>query len=598
MSWHDYILFDGIKQFTYIGFMAFDGSVIAGLTKEDRDEILGGRILKIAQTEKNELLFTIKKDGDQKRLLMSADASLPITYLTEENKAAPLQAPAFCMLLRKHIQNGVITSITQPTMERIIDFEIEHYNEMGDLCTKILTLELMGKHSNIIFREDARIIDSIKHINALVSSVREVLPGREYFIPFEGEKNNPFSVSLEGLTQFCDSSAPLSKALYTSLTGVSPLLAEEICFRACIDSDRPAQSLTGEELNLVTDSLLSVMNSIANGEFSPVIYFDNKSPVAYSALDLSIYKDLTAEHYPCMSAVLIDYYSKKKQQTEIRQKTAGLRQIVQTILSKDYKKYDLQQKQIKDTEKREKYKLYGELITAYGYSVPEGSVSMTAEDYHTGEEIQISLDPTISVIDNGKKYFEKYAKQKRTYEALNEIILQTKEEIDHLETILASLDMIEDEADIADLKKEMADSGYIRKTTEKKGQSKKAEKSSPLHFVTSGGLDVYVGKNNFQNEYLTLKFADGEDWWFHAKQLPGSHVILRSSGKEVSDRDFEEAASLAAHFSKAEGAQKVEVDYVQRKQIKKPSGSKPGYVIYHTNYSMSASTDISAIKEV
>ena len=578
--------------------MAFDGSVIACLTNEYREEVLGGRILKIAQPEKNELLFTIKKDGSQKRILMSADASLPITYLTEDNKAAPLQAPAFCMLLRKHILNGVIKSITQPSMERIIDFEIEHYNEMGDLCTKILTLELMGKHSNIIFRDGDRIIDSIKHINALVSSVREVLPGKDYFIPFDGDKKDPLVITSEDIQAICDSSAPLAKALYQSLTGISPLLAEEISFRAGIDSDRPAQSLNADEQKALADSFTSVMQTIRNRQFAPVIYYDGKSPVAYSALDLSIYKDLTAEHAPSMSHVLITYYAQKKQQTEIRQKTAGLRQVVQTLLSKDYKKYDLQQKQIKDTEKKDKYKLYGELITAYGYSVPEGSVSMTAEDYHTGEEIRIPLDPTISVIDNGKKFFEKYAKQKRTFEALNEIIVQTKAEIDHLESILASLDIIEDEADIADLRKEMEESGYIRRASEKKGQGKRSEKSSPLHFLTSNGLDVYVGKNNYQNDYLTLKFADGDDWWFHAKKLPGSHVILRSAGKEITDRDFEEAASLAAHFSKAEGAQKVEVDYVQRKQIKKPSGSKPGYVIYHTNYSMSASTDISDIKEV
>ena len=598
MSWSDYILFDGIKQFTYIGFMAFDGSVIACLTKEYREEILGGRILKIAQPEKNELLLTIKKDGSQKRLLMSADASLPITYITDENKAAPLQAPAFCMLLRKHILNGEITSISQPSMERIIHFEIQHYNEMGDLCTKILTLELMGKHSNIIFREGTRIIDSIKHVNALVSSVREVLPGKEYFIPFEGEKKDPFTITSKDIETICFSSAPLAKSLYSSLTGISPLLAEEIAYRADIDSDRPAQSLTTDESDRLSDSLLSVIKDIREGLFAPVIYYEEKSPIAYSAMNLTIYKDLSADHYSSMSEVLIDFYAKKKQQTEIRQKTAGLRQVVQTILSKDYKKYDLQQKQIKDTEKKDKYKLYGELITAYGYNVPEGSASMSAEDYHTGEEIRIPLDPTISVIDNGKKYFEKYAKQKRTFEALNEIILQTKEEIDHLESILTSLDMIEGEADIAELKKEMQDSGYIRKTAEKKGQGKRTGKSSPLHFQTSSGLDVYVGKNNYQNDYLTLKFADGDDWWFHAKKLPGSHVILRSAGKEVSDRDFEEAASLAAHFSKAEGSQKVEVDYVQRKQIRKPSGSKPGYVIYHTNYSMSASTDISDIKEV
>ena len=578
--------------------MAFDGSVMACLTKEYRDQILGGRIMKITQPEKNELLFTIKKEGSQFRLLMSAEASLPITYLTDENRTAPMQAPAFCMLLRKHLLNGVITSITQPSLERIMNIEIEHYNEMGDLCTKILTLELMGKHSNIILRDGTKILDSIKHVSALVSSVREVLPGRDYFIPFAEEKQDPFHITEKGMNLLLDSSLSLTKTLYTSLTGISPLLAEEIAFSSGIDSDRPAQSLQSDERSILFHALSALIEKIQTGDFTPVIYYEEKKPFAFSALQLSIYRDLQEERYDSMSQVLIDYYAKKKQQTEIRQKTAGLRQVVQTLLNKDHKKYDLQLKQIKDTEKKDMYRLYGELITAYGYSVPEGSPFMTAEDYHTGKEIRIPLDPTIPVLDNGKKYYEKYAKQKRTYEALNDIVQQTKEEIDHLESILASLDIINDEADIAELRKEMADSGYIRKASNKKGQSRKVEHSVPLHFRSSNGLDIYVGKNHYQNDYLTMKYAEGEDWWFHAKQLPGSHVILKSAGKDITDSDFEEAASLAAHFSKAEGAPKVEVDYVQRKHIRKPAGAKPGYVIYHTNYSMPASTDISQIKEV
>ena len=223
---------------------------------------------------------------------------------------------------------------------------------------------------------------------------------------------------------------------------------------------------------------------------------------------------------------------------------------------------------------------------------------MEAEDYHTGEMVTIHLDPTIPVISNGKRYFDKYAKLKRTNEALTKIIRHTKEEIDHLESILTSLDMVQEEADISDLRREMVESGYSKQTGSQKKQAKKESKSSPLHYISSDGFDIYVGKNNIQNEYLTLKFADGNDYWFHAKKLPGSHVILKTNGREIPDRTFEEAAQLAAHYSKAEGASKVEVDYVQRKQLKKPAGSKPGYVIYHTNYSMSASTDISGIKEI
>lgn len=578
--------------------MAFDGSVIACLLKEYREQIQGGRIVKIAQPEKNELLLTIKKDGLQKKLLISAEASLPITYLTDESKTSPLTAPSFCMLLRKHILNGQITGIFQPSMERILNFQIEHYNEMGDLCQKILTVELMGKHSNIIFREGDHILDSIKHISGLVSSVREVLPGRTYFIPFANDKKDPFLTSEEELSAILSSGKSLAKTLCSAFTGISPQLAEEILCRSGIDSERPALSLTDGETHSLFIAFQEIIEIIAQGRFSPHIYYEDKIPYAYASLDLRIYQDLEAESYDSISRLLFAYYAKKKTYTEIRQKTASLRQTIQTLLHKDYKKYDLQLKQLNDTKKKETYQLYGELITAYGYHVPEGSVSMEAEDYHTGKMITIPLDPTIPVIANGKRYFDKYSKLKRTNEALTQIIHQTKEEIDHLESILASLDLVQDEADIGDLRKEMADCGYIKQTGNQKKSIKKESKSSPLHYLSSDGFDIYVGKNNLQNEYLTLKFADGNDYWFHAKNLPGSHVILKAAGKEIPDRTFEEAAQLAAHFSKAEGAAKVEVDYVQRKQLKKPAGSKPGYVIYHTNYSMSASTDISALKEL
>ncbi len=583
--------------------MAFDGSVVACLTEELNQTLLDGRILKVAQPEKDELILTIKKEGSQHRLLISVNPSLPIMYLTEKNAASPLQAPAFCMLLRKHIQNGRIVQISQPSLERIVDFQIEHYNEMGDLCTSILTVELMGKHSNIIFREDNRILDSIKHISAVVSSVREVLPGRDYFIPFAGEKQNPLTADFDSFSKLLNETAAgksISKALYTGYTGLSPILAEEIAYRASLDSNRPLQSLTQEETASLFASFSEVIDLIRNKEFAPNIILEDGVPVFYGPFPFRIYQNNTREDYDSISALLYDYYDRKKSYTGMRQKTADLRQIVQTLLNKDYKKYDLQLKQIKDTEKKDKYQLYGELITAYGYSVPAGSTSMKAEDYHTGQEITIPLDPTLTPIDNGKKYFEKYAKLKRTAEALHEIVRETKTEIDHLESISASLDTVQNEADVADLKKEMIEAGYIRhkgKYDSKKAAGK-AIKSSPLHFISSDGFDIYVGKNNYQNEYISFKLADGGDWWFHAKQLPGSHVIVKTQGKELPDRTFEEAASLAAHFSKAEGAPKVEVDYIQRKHLKKPAGANPGFVIYHTNYSMSASTDISGIKEV
>lgn len=577
--------------------MSFDGSIIACLTHEFNNELLGGKIAKISQPEKNELLLTIKKDGLMKRLLISADASLPIVYLTEKNKVAPLSAPSFCMLLRKYIQNGQIVSITQPSFERIIDFNIEHYNEMGDLCQKTLTVELMGKHSNIIFREDNKILDSIKHVSALISSVREVLPGREYFIPFEQDKKNPLQTSFDDFVSNIDGAQSISKALYLSYCGLGPLLSQEITYRAGLDSDRPVSSLTEIERNQLFNNFTEVMATIACHVFSPSIIYENSAPKEFTAFDYRIFKNLTAEKFDSISQLLINYYEKKQIYTTIRQKTAALRQVAQGLLSKDNKKYDLQLKQIKDTEKKDKYQLYGELITAYGYNVPAASTQMTAVDYHTDKEITIPLDPTMSAIENGKKYFEKYSKLKRTYEALSIIVDQTKDEISHLESILTSLDTAKDEADIDEIKSEMVEYGYLKKTSDKNSK-KKAIKSKYLHYLSSDGFDIFVGKNNYQNEFITFNIADGNDWWFHAKKIPGSHVIVKSQGKELPDNTYEEAARLAAHYSKGEGAPKVEIDYVQRRFLKKPNGAKPGFVIYHTNYSMTASTDIDNIKEI
>ena len=522
-------------------------------------------------------------------------------YLTEENMTAPLQAPAFCMLLRKHIQSGRILSITQPSMERIINIEIEHRNEMGDLCTKVLTTELMGKHSNIIFRDGDKILDSMRHVSALVSSVREVLPGRDYFVPFEGDKLDPFHTDLERFVEkVCHGSLPVFKSLYSSVTGFSPSLSEEVAYNAGLDGQRSSESLTLEESIALYQSFTGTMKVIKEKAFNPAVIFENGKPSQFTAFDLNINRGYECVHYDSMSALLCSYYARKQENTVISQKTSALRQSVQNLLTRSRRKYELQLKQIKDTEKKDRYKVYGELLTAYGYGIEANATSYTCTDFYTGKEVTIPLDPTLSAIDNAKKYFDRYSKLKRTAESLADVTESTRLEIEHLESISASLDTVKNEADIADIRREMTEAGYIRPVRDqskgKKGVSK-AVRSEPLHYVSSDGFHIYVGKNNYQNEYITFRLADGGDWWFHAKKLPGSHVIVKSEGRELPDRTFEEAASLAAHYCKADGADKVEVDYVQREHIKKPGGAKPGFVIYHTNYSMTAGTDISGLKE-
>jgi len=578
--------------------MAFDGVTVASLVSEFNKKILNGRIYKIAQTESDELLLTIKVNRDQYRLLISANASLPLTYFTGTNKTAPLTAPNFCMLLRKHINNGRIINISQPGLERIIDFEIQHLDELGDIKTKHLIVELMGKHSNIIFVDNGVILDSIKHVNSIMSSVRQVLPGKDYFIPDTMSKKDPLTVDKEEFEATVFSKPmPLSKAIYTSFTGISPTIAENIFFECKFDSFQPANTLVKGDQNIIWMSFYQLINNIKAENFYPTIYEKNDKPEEFSAVKLSTFSDCKAISYESISELLENYYAKKNQYTRMRQKSVDLRKIVSTILERDNKKYNIQLKQLKDTEKKDKYKVYGELLTTYGYSIEPGTKSFETVDFYSGKPVTIPLDPTISPIDNAKKYFNKYTKLKRTYEALIDIIKETKNSIDYLETINVAIDIAGNEEDLKAISNELAETGYIKKRNLNKGKKVK-DKSKPLHFISSDGFDMFVGKNNIQNEELTFKVATGNDWWFHSKTFPGSHVIVKCNNQGLPDATFEEAAHLAAHYSKGSNQDKVEIDYIQKKHIKKVAGAMPGFVIYHTNYSMTVSPDISGIKEI
>ena len=578
--------------------MAFDGITIACLAAELRASLLGGRINKIAQPENDELILTCRGDNGTMQLLISASASLPYLYFTEQNKTNPLTAPSFCMLLRKHIGSARILDITQPGLERVLSIDLEHLNEMGDLCQKRLIIEIMGKHSNIIFCDrDGKILDSIKHVSSHMSSVREVLPGREYFIPKTQDKLDPLELSEKDfLEQVCTRPMEIGKALYCTCTGISPAMANEICYRASLDGAAIAQSLTENEKLHLCHTFLRLMEQVKNAEFSPHMIYRGDEPIEYGAFPMEQYKEgYTQKAFPSMSRLLEDWYASKSTITRIRQKSADLRKIVQTALDRNRKKYQLQQKQLRDTGKKDQYKIYGELINAYGYGLEEGCKSFCALDYYTDKEITIPLNPDYSPTENAKRYFARYNKLKRTEEALNQQIQETSSEILHLESIQTALDIALQESDLAQIKEELMDYGYIRRRYGKK--QKIQGKSKPFHYISSDGYHMYVGKNNFQNEELTFKVASGNDWWFHAKQMPGSHVIVKSNNEELPDRTFEEAGQLAAYYSSGRGAPKVEIDYIQKKHVKKTPGGKPGFVIYHTNYSLVASPDISHIHE-
>ncbi len=580
--------------------MAFDGITIHALTKELDGTLTGGRISKIAQPEPDELIITIKSQGQNHRLLISADPSLPLLYLTASNKPSPMTAPGFCMLLRKHIGSGRITRISQPGLERIVCFEIEHNDEMGDLCTKYLIVELMGKHSNIIFckKEDDRmiILDSIKHISSMVSSVREVLPGRDYFVPNTMDKTDPVR---DGVTEDFFSNdilgkpMPAAKAIYTSLTGISPVVAQEILYRAGVDSALPGSAYDSAQKELVYRTFTSIMEDTVGGVFSfEMIYEGEKGPLSvpseFSPFHLKLFENRESDTFPDISSLLETYYRQRNLTTRIRQRSADLRHIVQTAYERNVKKYDLQVKQLKDTEKMDRYRIYGELINTWQHQIEPGQNSCTLNNYYTNEDIKVPLDPQLSPAENAQKYFERYQKLKRTKAALDQYIKTTEEEKEHLDSIMTSLDLATCEEDLSGIRQEMEDAGYLKKKFQK-GKKTAAKAPGIMHYISSDGYDIYVGKNNLQNDYITFKLGSGGDWWFHAKKIPGSHVLVKNRGTgDMPDRVYEEAAAIAAYYSKGRGMTMVEVDYLQKKNVKKPNGAKPGFVVYYTNYSMMA----------
>lgn len=588
--------------------MAFDGFVISNLVHELNEKLVGGRILKISQPEKDELVLTIK-NYDQYKLFLSASAGLPLIYLTEQSKQNPLNAPNFCMLLRKHLNSARIISITQPEFERILQFEIEHLDEMGDVRKKYLIVEIMGKHSNIIFcDEEFTVVDSIKHISGFVSSVREVLPGRKYFIPKTSEKLDPTKTNFEEFKSLVmNKPMAIGKAIYSTYTGISPLLANEICYRASLDSEMPTASLTEDIAFHLYQMFDRIMEATKTKAYTPNIVSKGKEPVEFSSISLSCYQntsDYQSQSYDSISKVLEDFYASKNAVTRIRQKSADLRKIVANAIERESKKYDLQKKQLLDTEKKDKYKVYGELLTTYGYQAEPGAKSITVLNYYTNEDLVIPLNPEISALENAKAYFERYSKLKRTYEALSKLIIETEEDLNHLDSIRTSLDIAVAENDLVQLKEELIEYGYIKrhfgrndgKQSGKNGKQKKTKiTSKPFHYLSSDGYHIYVGKNNYQNDELTFDFATGNDWWFHAKGMAGSHVIVKTNGEELPDRTFEEAGNLAAYYSKGRENEKVEIDYTEKKNVKKPNKGKPGFVVYYTNYSLIATPDLSGL---
>ena len=578
--------------------MAFDGICVAALVRELNNTLQDGRISRIVQPESDAILLHIKSREGARKLLLSANPSLPLAYLTEQNLSGPVQAPSFLMLLRKHIGGSRIVSVTQPDLERVIRIEIEHFNELGDLTHHSLILELMGKHSNIILVDEQEVItDAIRRIGGATSSVREVLPGRPYFIPNTQDKRSPLLVTEETFAAaLAGWPGPVEKALGGRFTGISPQIAREL--RAELDGSESAAGLGPERRAQLFRIFSGLLDQVRNGAFSPQLYYHRGQLTEFSVLPLQLYAAEEAVPYPGVSEMLSAYYAEKNAATRIRQRSTDLRHVVHQTMERDSRKRELMVKQLKDAEKRGKYRLYGELIQTFGYGLEAGAAELTAQNYYDdNKEIRIPLDPTLSPQENAARYYERYQKLKRTFDATTQQLAETDAELAYLRSVETALQLAEGEEDLSAIKAELVQGGYIRERRTGKKPARTKVQARPLHYRSSEGFDFYVGKNNLQNEAVTFELASGNDWWFHVKGIAGSHVIVKTGGRELSDRGFEEAAALAAWYSSAPKGAKTEVDYTRRKEIKKPASYKPGMVIYHTNYSMVAEPSVEGLTQ-
>jgi predicted ribosome quality control (RQC) complex YloA/Tae2 family protein len=588
--------------------MAYDGIVISSVISEIKESCEGGRVLKVQQPSQDIITLTIKGYKGQTKLYLSASAGLPIVYIASSLPQAPMQAPAFCMLLRKHLGNGKLIDIKQPGFDRVFDFIFEHMNEMGDLCERHLFVEIMGRQSNIILvDENGIILDSIKRIMPDLSTmaddgdkgIRIIYPGSKYEPPFAQGKINPIEEFDRVIfdTQVASKEGPVPKVIYSSLSGFSKSISQDIVYRAGIDARKGFTDLTSVEKDKLFELFDNLIQDIRNKNYHPSVVYESGNPKDYHAFMLT---DGKAES-DSISEILENFYSRKEKSIDIKSKSQDIKKVLTVAIERASKKYDIQLNQLKSTEDREIYKVYGELLNAYGYELKGGEKSLTCLNYYDGKDITIPLDPDLTAQQNSQKYFAKYNKKKRTFAAMTEFVEKTKEELDYLLSAKHSLDMAESESDIAQLRRELEMAEVLKKRSNVKGERKTAA-GKPLHFISSDGYDIYVGKNNIQNEELTFELASGRDIWFHAKQAPGSHVIVKLKADDtklesVPDRVFEEASSLAAYYSSASDADKVEVDYTERRNLKKPPKARPGYVIYHTNYSMMARPGIGNLKQ-
>ena len=570
--------------------MALDGLVIHSLAHELTTKLVGGKIDRVHQPENDELVLYIRNNKENFKLVLSSSASNPRIYIANDyKKENPIKAPMFCMLFRKYIQGGIITEISQINFERIIKISVESFDELKEKTTKDIYIEIMGRHSNIILVQNSKIIDSIKRIPPSVSRVRQLLPNMTYELPPAQDKINPIKgTSIKSFINILrEFDGPIYKGIYSKFLGISPSVAKEICHRANLNPNDNGNDKTRDELSVLYRIFSNLFTNIKKDEYNPCIVIDENvdKVIDFSCINLSYLDGNKFIKNDSISQIIEDYYKTKDFKERVHQRTADLRKSISIKLERLYHKQKKIEKELRDADNADEFKVKGELLTSYIYMIQKGMESVEVANFYDPNysNIRIALNKNLTPSENAQKYFKKYNKLKTAKIELTSQIAICNEEIEYLENIMLGIENCENLEELDDIKDELIKLGYAKAPFRYKAKKDIDPTTKPNQFTSSDGFKILVGKNNKQNDYLTLRIADPEDLWMHTKNIPGSHVIIKCAGKEVPDETLLEAAMLAAYFSKARMSSQVPVDYTMKKHVKKPSGSKPGMVIYETN---------------
>lgn len=566
--------------------MPFDGLVMSTIKQELNDKLILGKIIKIYQPERHIVILKIKKGPENFQLLISAHPVTGRIHLTSATKDNPLTPPMFCMVLRKHLEGGRIISIEQKELDRVLNLTVESYDEIGQLSRKILVVEIMGKHSNIILVDlkNNMILDGIKRYTHLVSRHREILPGREYIAPPDQNKDDPFTINEENFRNILLSlplNTKVTKAIVNSFAGFSPLLAGEIVFRADLPPNAIIDSLGDYELIRLWQGMNQILQPLRDNNLQPNIVLKEGLPADFSFIHLLQFNQNKLINFTGMGEALDYFYMRQEEGERFSGRQRELIKIVKGEIERIEKKLALQGEKLQETEQMENYRLWGELITANMYKLAKGMAEAELDNFYQPENpVQVSLNPVLSPAENAQFYFKKYNKAKSSKTLIEEQMAKNQEELDYLFSVLTALEQSNEQKDLDEIRSELVEASYLKEKSIKKVKVKE-QAALPLTFTSQDGYTILVGKNNKQNDLLTLKMAKKDDIWLHTKNIPGSHVIIRKKpGEEIPFTTIEEAARLAAYYSKARASSNVPVDYTLVNQVRKPNGAKPGMVIY------------------